>query len=217
MKNKNRIFFWVGASFIAAFTVWTALVLLVDVAAIGPLGTKVGLSGLNGFFHSLTGVNMTLYAITDWLGLVPLSVAFGFAVLGLVQLIKRKSIRKVDRSILVLGAFYLVVIAVYLLFEVIVINYRPTLIEEQLEVSYPSSTTLLVTCIMPTAAMQLKTRIGNAPARRFTVTAIIAFTAFMVLGRLLSGVHWISDIIGGALFSIGVVLIYAAASGTFDK
>lgn len=217
MKNKNRIFFWIGSSFIAAFTVWTALVLLVDVAAIGPLGTKVGLSGLNGFFHSLTGVNMTLYAITDWLGLVPLSVAFGFAVLGLVQLIKHKSIRKVDRSILVLGAFYLVVIAVYLLFEVIVINYRPTLIEEQLEVSYPSSTTLLVTCIMPTAAMQLKTRIGNAPARRFTVTAIIAFTAFMVLGRLLSGVHWISDIIGGALFSIGVVLIYAAASGAFDK
>lgn len=217
MKSKKQILFLVGAGFIAAFAVWTALVLLVDVAAIGPLGTKVGLSGLNGFFHSLTGVNMTLYAITDWLGLVPLSFAFGFAVLGLFQLIKRKGIRKVDRSILALGAFYLVVIAVYLLFEAIVINYRPTLIEEQLEVSYPSSTTLLVTCIMPTAAMQLKTRICNAPARRFTITAIIVFTAFMVLGRLLSGVHWLSDIIGGALFSIGAVLIYAAASGAFDE
>ena len=100
--------------------------------------------------------------------------------------------------------------AVYVFFEMVVINYRPTLIEGYLEASYPSSTTMLVTCVMPTAAMQLNTRIKNTVFRRFAVITIAAFTAFMVIGRLLSGVHWITDIIGGALLSAGLVMMYDA-------
>ncbi|MBR3894445.1 MAG: phosphatase PAP2 family protein, partial [Clostridia bacterium] len=158
--------------------------------------------------HELTGVNWFLYTITDWLGIVPIAVALGFACLGLVQLIKRKSLRKVDHSILALGVFYIVVMAAYIFFEVVVINYRPTLIDGYLEASYPSSTTMLVMCVMPTAAMQLNARIKNTVLRRCAVITIVAFTAFMVIGRLVSGVHWITDIIGGALLSAGLVTMY---------
>ena len=205
-KNKKRLV--LGASLVVAFVLWTILVCFVDVRAIGPEGSSVGFAALNGFVHELTGVNWFLYTITDWLGIVPIAVALGFAILGLVQLIKRKSLWKVDHSILALGVFYIVVMAAYIFFEVVVINYRPTLIDGYLEASYPSSTTMLVMCVMPTAAMQLNVRIKNTVLRRFAVIAIVVFTAFMVIGRLLSGVHWITDIIGGALLSAGLVTMY---------
>ena len=217
MEKKNSRLFWVGVGLLAVFVLWTVLIRFVDVEAIGPRQSSVGFATLNGYIHNLTGVNMSLYVITDWLGLVPIGVAFGFAVLGLVQWIKRKSLLKVDRSILTLGGFYVVVMAVYILFEIVVINYRPTLIDGYLEASYPSSTTMLVMCVMPMAMMQLRTRIKNKAFGRCVMIAIAAFIAFMVIGRLASGVHWITDIIGGALLSTAIVLIYYAISDVETK
>ena len=205
-KNKKRLV--LGAILVVAFVLWTISVCFVDVRAIGPEGSSVGFAALNGFVHELTGVNWLLYTVTDWLGIVPIAVALGFAILGLVQLIKRKSLWKVDHSILALGVFYIVVMAAYIFFEVVVINYRPTLIDGYLEASYPSSTTMLVMCVMPTAVMQLNVRIKNTVLRRCAIITIVAFTAFMVIGRLVSGVHWITDIIGGALLSAGLVTMY---------
>lgn len=205
MKKQNFSIAW---GLLAAFVLWTAVVSLVDVQAIGPRGSSVGLAALNGFFHNLTGVHLSLYLITDWLSLVPLGIVLGFGALGLVQWVKRKSIWKVDRSILVLGGFYLVVLTAFVFFEVYAVNYRPILIEGVLEVSYPSSTTMLVMTVMPTAALQLKSRIQNPALRKSVVAAIIVFTVFMVMGRLVSGVHWVSDIIGGGLLSAGLVMLY---------
>ena len=150
--------------------------------------------------------------MTDWLGLVPIFVCMGFGILGLAQWIKRKSICKVDHDILVLGGFYIITIAAYLLFESVVINYRPVLINGYLEGSYPSSTTMLVMCVMPTAIMQLGSRIKNNVLRNIVAVTIIAFIAFMVIGRLISGVHWFTDIVGGALLSAGLVMMYDAVS-----
>ena len=202
-----------GVSLLILFVIWTILVCFVDVKPIGPRGSSVGFASLNGYVHSLTGVNISLYTLTDWLGLVPIAVAFVFAIIGFAEWIKRKSLCKVDRSLILLGGFYIVVMAVYILFEFVVINYRPVLINEYLEPSYPSSTTMLAMCVMPTAIMQLGTRIKNIVIKRCVVCAILAFTAFMVIGRLICGVHWLSDIIGGALFSAGLVTVYHSISG----
>lgn len=199
-----------GCGLLAAFLLWTAAVCLVDVQAIGPKGSEVGFAGLNGWFHALTGVHMALYTITDWMGLIPLAVAMGFGLLGLVQWIKRKRLRKVDGSILLLGGFYLAVLAVFLLFEAFVVNYRPVLIEGVLEASYPSSTTLLTLCVMPAAMLQWKERIKDKRVRTWILGVSAGFTLFMVGGRLVSGVHWLTDIVGGVLLSAGLVLLYAA-------
>ena len=212
MEKIRKKMFFMGAGFLGAFVLWTVLVSYVDVRAIGQNASSVGFATLNGYFHDLTGVNMFLYTITDWLGLVPIGVAFGFAVLGLVQWVGRKSLFKVDRSILALGGFYIIVLAMYIFFEIVVINYRPVLIDGYLEVSYPSSTTMLVMCVMPTAMMQLHARIKSDVFRRCVLISIAAFTAFMVIGRLASGVHWLTDIIGGALVSAGLVITYASIS-----
>ena len=208
MKKETKKNFGIAAILLGAFVVWTAAVQLLDVQPIGPQGSAVGFATINGWVHSLAGVHMSLYTVTDWLGLVPIGVAMGFALLGLIQWIKRKHLRQVDFSILVLGGFYLLVMAAYVLFEVLVINYRPVLINGCLEVSYPSSTTMLVLCVMPTAIMQLNTRIKNHTLKRCAAFGITAFIVFMVIGRLLSGVHWFTDIVGGALFSAGLVMLY---------
>ena len=202
----------ISLGLLMAFALWTTALTLIDVQAIGPQASYVGFATLNAMFHNWTGVHMAMYTITDWLGLVPVAFGFGFAVLGLVQWIRRKSLLKVDFSILVLGGFYILVLVAYLLFEEYVVNYRPVLINGYLEASYPSSTTLLVMCVMPTAMMQLNARIKNEKIRKCVFMLMVAFIAFMVIGRLLSGVHWLTDIIGGALLSAGLVMCYHTIS-----
>ncbi len=208
MKKQNQKNFCIALGLLALFVLWTVAVCHLDVRAIGPNNSSVGFAALNGFVHQLTGTHMTLYTITDWLGLVPLCFALGFALLGLIQLIQRRSILQVDYSILILGGFYILVMAAYLLFETVVINYRPVLIDGRLEASYPSSTTMLALCVMPTAMLQLHDRIHNKTTQKMLLRALAAFTAFMVIGRLISGVHWFTDIVGGVLLSAGLVMLY---------
>ena len=208
MKKNNRKNLCIAVALLAAFALWTVAVRYVNVAPIGPRGSTVGFASVNGFVHRLFGVHMSLYTITDWLGLVPVGVGMWFAVLGLVQWIRRKRIASVDYSILALGGFYIVVMAAYILFETIVVNYRPILMNGYLEASYPSSTTLLVLCVMSTAIMQFHERIKNEILKRLIAMAIISFMVFMVIGRLVSGVHWLTDIVGGVLLSVGLVTLY---------
>lgn len=210
MKKKRIL---TATGIIALFVLWTAAIKYFDVQSIGPGGSAVGFAALNGFVHKLFGVHVPLYAITDWLGIVPLCFVLGFAVLGIIQLIKRKSFFKVDSDILVLGGFYIAVLAVYFLFETVVINYRPVLIDGCLEASYPSSTTMLVMCVIPTAIMQFKMRIKNKLLQKIIIFMLTAFTVFMVMGRLVSGVHWFTDIVGGAILSAGLVTLYSGISG----
>lgn len=216
MKKENRKNFYIATCILAAFVLWTISIRFIDVQAVGPQGSTIGFSTINLFVHRLTGVHMSLYIITDWLGLVPLSFVIGFAFLGLRQWVKRKSLFKVDRSILILGGFYIVVIAIYFLFEKTVINYRPILINGSLEASYPSSTTMLVLCVMPTSILQFNERLKSDIRRRCVAFLITAFIIFMVIGRFVSGVHWFTDIIGGALLSAGLVMMYCSIC-TFKK
>ena len=207
MEKKKRAF--ASVLFFVAFIVWTLIVCFVDVKEIGPQQTSVGLASLNGRFHEIVGVNVFFYTLTDWLSVIPLAVAFGFAVAGFVQLCKRKSFLKVDRGILFLGAFYIATIFAYLFFEFVVINYRPILIEGQLEASYPSSTTVLVLCVMIPSAIELKIRMEKGVLRAIILSFVALFVAFMLAGRILSGVHWLSDIIGGILLSLGILTSYS--------
>ena len=212
MRKDNQKTLYTAICILAVFVLWTIAIQYVDVKAIGPQNSSVGFATLNQFIHNLTGVNMSLYTITDWLGLVPFVFAIGFALLGFIQWIKRKRILKVDYSILVLGGFYVLVIVMYIFFELCVVNCRPILINGVLEASYPSSTTMLVMCIMPTAIMQFNNRIKNETLKKLISVSIIVFILFMVIGRILSGVHWITDIIGGTMLSCGLVMLYCFVS-----
>lgn len=210
MKKTKGKLFGIAGILLAAFVLWTVAVCRIDVQPIGPNGSSVGFAALNGWVHKLTGVHMGLYVLTDWLGLVPIGFVLGFAVLGLVQWMRRRKLFRVDRDSLLLGGFYLLVLILYLVFETVAVNARPVLIDGRLEASYPSSTTMLVLCVMPTAMMQLRARIRNTKVRTIVLTILAVFTACMVVGRLIAGVHWFTDIIGGVLLSAGLVALYDA-------
>ena len=206
-----------GGLLLLAFVLWTVLIQTVDVQPVGPNGSAVGFAAFNAWFHRLTGVHMTLYTVTDWLGLVPIAVCLGFGALGFVQLVRRRSLRRVDADILLLGIYYVLVIFGYLFFEMVPINYRPILINGVLEASYPSSTTLLVLSVMPTLWFQAARRTKNTAVRTAAAAFTVLFSAFMVLGRLVSGVHWATDILGSVLLSAGLFLLYRAAVARLDR
>jgi undecaprenyl-diphosphatase len=212
MKKEKR--FYTSVCILVSFLLWTTALRFVDVQAIGPCESSVGFASVNRLVHNLTGVHMSLYTVTDWLGLVPIAFGLGFALLGFVQWIKRKKLTRVDGNLFVLGGFYIVVTAIYIFFEIFVVNYRPVLINGYLEASYPSSTTMLVMCVMPTSIMQFNSRIKNRITKSCINTIISAFTVFMVVARLISGVHWFTDIIGGILLSAGLVIMYSFVNKT---
>ena len=187
-----------------------ALVRLADVAPIGAQGTSIGLSHLNQFVFDLFGVNMLWYNITDWLGVAAVLTGFVFAVTGLVQLIKRRSLLKVDREILSLGGLYIVVIGLYLFFENVIINYRPIIMPDNTspEASFPSSHTMLVCVIMGSAAMLINRYIRNKPLNRILRAVCYVIIGVTVVGRLIAGVHWFTDILGGILISVTLLSLY---------
>lgn len=204
MKNKKNILICILLVLISI--IYTILVKYVDISSIGPNGSVVGFSSLNSFVFNLTGNNMTLYKITEVLGFIPILIALMYAVIGLIQVIDRKSL-KVDKELIALGILYVVVILIYVFFEKCIINYRPVLIDGILEASYPSSHTLLSICICGSALLINKYLFNNKKIYRYINIASIISMVLIVLGRLLSGVHWASDIIGSIIISITLLKI----------
>lgn len=204
MKKRRKEILLCGGLFAIAI-IYTLLVKYIDVQAIGPNDSLVGFATINNFMFNLTGVNMLWYDITDWWGFVPLFIAFIYAIIGFIQMIKRRSILKVDKEILGLGVYYIIVIGLYIFFETYVINYRPILMDGILEASYPSSHTLLSVCICGSSLIINKYLFKNK--NFFKVENIISILSILVIviGRFISGVHWFTDIIGAILISIALL------------
>ena len=211
MKMKNII---TSITMIILAVIYTILVKIIDVAPIGPNNSEVGFSKINGFFHNLLGSNMTIYKITEILGIIPLLMAGIYAIIGVVELIKRKSFTKVDREIYALAGLYVVVLGLYIFFEKCIINYRPILIDGVLEASYPSSHTLMALCICGSSIIVNK-RIFHKKIFNLENKLSIFLMVAIVLGRFISGVHWFSDILGGIFISLALLSSFYTVISSF--
>ncbi len=208
MKNRAKKDLFISLSIFVVFIIYTVLVKFVDVQAIGPNDSKVGFSSLNQMIHQWFPGNFTLYNITDLGSLLPLGIALLFAILGLIEWVQRKKVMNVDKNILALGICYLLTFTIYAFFEFVVINRRPVLIDGVLEASYPSSTTILSLVILTTCIDQVIVYIKNKYLKYFCIGLSSAYALFLVVGRIVSGVHWASDIIGAMLISAALIFTY---------
>lgn len=206
MKNKRRNIL-ISIILILIAILFTILVKVIDVKQVGINQTAIGFATLNQFIFNYLGVNMIWYYITDYLGLIPILITIIYFIIGIIQLIKRKSIFKVDKEIIILGIFYIVVILIYILFEKVIINYRPILINNSTEASYPSSHTLMTICICGSSIIINKILFNNKITKYINLLSMIIIL-ITVIGRLISGVHWFTDIIGGILISISLLITF---------
>lgn len=213
MIRLKKTDFRTGAALALLAALFTVAVSVIDVDAIGPAGTLVGFSHLNAAAHEALGVHMALYKLTQILGVAALGLAALFALMGLLQLIRRKSLWKVDREILALGCLYVAVLALYVLFEKAVVNYRPVIMPGELapEASFPSSHTMLACTVLGSAAILCGKYVRDGRLARLLRTLCVVVLAVIVCGRLLSGVHWLTDIIGGILYSAALLFLFYAA------
>lgn len=201
----------------ALFIIFTIIIATVDVQSIGPNESLVGLASINGSIFTKLGTSDIWGKVTDIICVIAVITAIPFAILGIIQLIKEKRIKSVDPKIIMLGIFYVVVIVVYIIFEVLVINYRPVLVDGVLEASYPSSHTMIVICFLSSTILLINKLIINNKIIIATDVVGIALMIIAVVGRLLSGVHWFTDIIGSVLISTALTMLLYSVIVTVEK
>ena len=206
---KSKLYLTASIVLLTLFLIFTVIVMTVDVKPIGPSGSEVGLASINEPFADAVGFNELWYNISEYVGLIPLAIAGCFAILGICQAIKRKSLLKIDGHLFILAAFYVMLLFVYLDFELITVNYRPIILDGELEASYPSSHTMLALGIMITAIFELHELIKDKKAILIAADVLCGTIALVILlGRLLSGVHWLTDIFAGILVSAALICLY---------
>ncbi len=215
----KKSYYICGSVFAVLSVIFAVLVKTVDVGVWEKTGEKMGLLTVNAAFHKLTGTSDFWYELTNKMGIA--SIVFGllFMFYGGIVLLKRRSFRKVDRYIYALGFLYVILGGIYVVFEKVIINYRPIILEgdTRAEASFPSSHTLLITTIIITAAITVSRLLKGKKALQITVWAVAScFTALGITGRLLSGYHWLTDIIASLLISAALVFFYAGASKEKD-
>ena len=213
MKKRNLLF---SILFLFLAILFTILVQVVDVEAIGPNGSLVGFATINQLVFDTLKTNDTLYHLTELVGILPIFIAILYALVGFGELIKAKDLRKVDKNILSLAVFYIVVIGVYVLFEIYEVNYRPILMDGVLEASYPSSHTMMAICICGSSLFISKRIFKTQFAKGLNLLSILVMI-FLVVGRLVSGVHWFTDILGGILISGALLMIFYTVIDSFKE
>ncbi len=202
MIEKKKKWFKISVCLLIVAVIYTVLVKYVDVKAIGPGDTKVGFAIMNKWFKDLIGYNKLFYTVSKYAGVIPFGFCAYYGLMGLIELIKKKSFKKVNYRYYILACFYAIFVALYFFFEKVIINYRPIVVDGVIEASYPSTHTLLAICLCGTSLIVSKLLIKNNTLRMLADIAAWLLMVVIVFARLISGVHWLSDIIGGIIISL---------------
>ena len=215
MKKVRNDFIMAGVVLLISI-IFTILVSTVDVQPSGISGTNLGFSTINHSVFDSIGTNDAIYLATEILGYIFIIPAAFFAVLGIIQLIKRKNFKKVDLHFYALLGLYIAVAATYVFFELVAVNYRPILIDGKAEASYPSSHTMLAITVLLSSFLMICRLVKNRTIKFVALGVTVVCSVAMAILRLYSGVHWATDIIGGILISVSLVLIFNAVLSLLD-
>ena len=117
--------------------------------------------------------------ITDIILIAALALLGVFAILGLTEWIRRKSLKKVDRELLAMLPSLVLMAATYFIFDkLLILNTRPN---GSGEPSFPSSHTMATTTIFLMAIIALPKYVKNQPLRIQLIPSIISLILFSSL------------------------------------
>jgi len=202
-KKKNLT---VAISLGILFVALTLSLLFIDVKVINETDKEIGLAFINKLSNNVS-YNEFLDKISDIFMILSIGFILFLAIKGLVQLVKRKNILKVDKEILVFGGVVVLMAVLWITFDrLFIINYRPILIDGELEASYPSTHIMIVTFTMLSSIDLLIKYIQNKKIRYTSSVTVWLCIGLTIVLRFASGMHWISDCLGG--FILGAILYY---------
>ena len=208
MKKKKKILLEMCVLLFIVSLLYTLLIKFVDVRGIAADGSNVGFATINSFFKKIFPFNNTWYDISNVFGFIAILIAALYALLGCYQLIQVKKLSKVDKRLYILAGFYIVFAILYVLFDKIAINYRPVLIDGELEASFPSTHTMLAICICGSSLLISKYFVTHKEIRKYIDFMTWGLMIFIVVARVLSGVHWFTDILGGIIISLFLLMLF---------
>lgn len=215
--SKRRKLFLTTAILLVIAIIYTLLVKYYDVASIGPKNSSVGFSGINALVHKTLPFNETWYKFTKYFGLIPVLYGVFYGIQGLMQLIKYKTLKKIDKRLIYLLTFYILMAITFVFFEKVIINYRPVLEDGALEASFPSTHTLIAVCFCASSLLISKYYIKDKKILKIFDIITYVLMIFLVVGRLIAGCHWLTDIMGGIIISTFLVSLFYSFSYTYKK
>ena len=218
MKNRKLAISLISSACLSVmFVVFTLLVKFVDVAYVGMTGKEVGLSSFNRLVYESVDVSETFDKLGDVCMVLSILVVLFVVALGIYELVKNKSIKKVDKKIWSMGIIYALVVLIYVVFELICLNYRPVLIDGKLEASYPSSHVMLSLTILSCFLIFMLSKLKTKKQKAILGTLIGLFMFVIVLFRVLSGMHWMTDIIASVILALMLAGWYVFINCLFEK
>ena len=205
----------VTVAFLVLSVVATAMVVLVDVQPIGQMGTTVGLASLNDAVWKALGANALCDKLSDVVLVLSLLLVVAFGVLGVVQLVQSKSLAKVDRTLWLLLALYVVMLVAYVGCDMVAVNYAPQLDAGQLKPSFPSSHVMCVVAVAVSSAIAVPHLFADERLSKIATVLAVALVVLVLVTRMASGAHWCSDILCGALYGFTMAFAFGTACNYF--
>lgn len=199
MKKRYLI---ISCASLLLFLLFLIMLYTVDVKNIGAGVTKVGLCFINN--HSFMASNASMWdKISDVCMYLGIGVIGALFILGVVQLIQRKNILKVDKEILVFGCLVVLMIIIWLFFDkVLIVNNRPILVDGKVECSFPSTHIMITSFALLSGSYYLFKKINKKHLTIIMYVASAIIVTICFLGRVLSGMHFLTDAVCGLLMGL---------------
>lgn len=205
--SKQKIGWWLTAVCCTIlFLVLTVSLLLVDVQSAG--AQTVGWASLNFWWHDLISVQHGWHIVSNIVATVTLLALCAMVVWQFIIMLRGKSFRAFLKQWLAFDITVILLVLCYVLFQIVVVNYRPIMIDGMAEVSYPSSHILLFATLLPLIVCECWHNVPSKVWRRVIAVSALVLMVVGIVARALCGYHWLTDSVGALLLSAALVAWY---------
>lgn len=144
--------------------------------------------------------------ISDVILVTAFAILGALAMLGLIQLISRRSLKKVDHELLMFPIPLAIMAIVYVVFEkFLILNTRPN---GSGEPSFPSTHVMITATIFFMVAVVLPRYIKSKVLCAMFDIIMLILLVLVCTGRILANMHWPTDVAGGVVFASIFAAIY---------